>query len=281
MADDSQDRAAATRRITATRVEHGLPSELRDEVVVEEALSIRLAGELVATTMRTPGADRQLALGYLFSEGTVRTLSEVASVVHCGRPGTPEFGNVVELTPAPGLTLENDPVARLEPRNPASSACGVCGRQQIDALAARCKSLADDDCGLTAAQVFSCCERLAAQQTQFSRTGGVHAAAAMTAEGDVVALAEDVGRHNAVDKVVGQMLLEGALPGAGLALVVTSRASFEIVQKACAAGIPIVICLSAPTTLAIDTAERFGMTLIGFVRGSTFNVYCGQQRLLA
>src|SRR5690606_8213760 len=140
---------AATRPVAGVRIQRDSSAPMRDEVVVEEPLAIRLAGELVATTMRTPGADRELALGYLFSQGAIRALSEVTSVVHCGRPGSPDFGNLVEVTPSPGLTLEDDPVARLDPSVPATSACGVCGRERIDELARRCSALFDTRLELT------------------------------------------------------------------------------------------------------------------------------------
>lgn len=250
-----------------------------DEVVVEEPLEIRVHGEPVATTMRTPGADRELALGYLFSEGSLRNRSEVDSVVHCGRVGSAEARNVVELKLSPGTSLEQDPRERPRLQQLLSSACGVCGRDQILALREYCRSLSDDQLVLTEGLVRRRAQQLTEMQAQFQRTGGSHAALVVASSGQVVAAAEDVGRHNAVDKALGRMFLDDALPGTGCVLVVSSRASFEILQKACMAGIPCVICPSAPTSMAVELANEFGMTLIGFARPQSFNVYAGAWRI--
>ncbi len=281
MADSEGGRPGAIREVGVTRYEAGVASSAPDVVVEEQPLEIRVAGEAVATTMRTPGHDRELSLGYLFAEGSVRAMSDIGSVAHCGRPGTESFHNVIEITLAPGVTLEHDPVARLQPHQVATSACGVCGREQILLLKQRCASLSDATIQMTEREVLRCCEALTTHQSNFARTGGMHAAAIMTTDGESATTAEDVGRHNAVDKVIGRSLLIGALPATDRVLVVTSRGSFEIVQKACVAGVPIVICMSAPTSLAIDTATEFGMTLIGFVRGDAFNVYTGDHRIAA
>jgi FdhD protein len=246
---------------------------------VEEPLEIRISGEPVMTTLRTPGQDRELALGYLFGGGSIEDLAAVSGVAHCGRADSVDYGNVLEVTPSPGVTLARDPLARLRPTEVVSSACGVCGRAQILELAARCCSLEADRTELSSDAVLACCQALTETQAHFVGTGGLHAAAVLSPTAEVVACAEDVGRHNAVDKVVGMLLLQGRLPASEHVLVVTSRASFEIVQKACVASIPIVICLSAPTSLAIETATAFGMTLVGFVRDGAFNVYAGAHRI--
>ncbi len=272
-------RADAVASLGVTRFDAGVGSRAPDTVAVEQPLEIRVAGEAVATTMRTPGDDRALALGYLLSEGSIRGVSDVGAVAHCGRPTAPDFGNIIEVTPAPGVTLEHDPLTRIRPHAAVSSACGVCGREQILALLERCASLAGLGPSLSPEAVIHCCESLAAEQSNFAQTGGMHAAAIMTRDGHAVSTAEDVGRHNAVDKAIGRLLLSSELPAHDRVLVVTSRASFEIVQKACVAGIPVVICMSAPTSLAIETATEFGMTLVGFVRGDAFNVYTGESRI--
>ena len=280
MVEQAGLRRRAVRRISALRVRSGVVEQTEQEsVLVEEPLEIRVSGEPVATTLRTPVADRELALGYLFSEGAIDGLSNIASVAHCGRPGTPGFGNVIEVTPGPGLALPEDPLERLRPKALRSSACGACGHADIMRLAERASSLVEDTTKLSANQVLRCAAKLARTQQFFSATGGSHAAAVMTPEGRVSAAAEDVGRHNAVDKVVGSLLLRQQLPARGQLLVVSSRAGFEIVQKACVAQIPIVVCLSAPTTLAVETARRTSMTLVGFVRRGGFNVYSGESRL--
>jgi len=251
-----------------------------DWVAVEEPLEIRVAGEAVATTMRTPGADRELALGWLYSEGSIRSRADVGQAVHCGALGSEEYGNVMDVLPAAGVDLERDPLTRLQPRTPTSSACGVCGRERIEALGELCRAV-ECDARLSVGQVLACVDALAAQQRHFSQTGGLHAAAATSLDAKVDALFEDVGRHNAVDKVIGRLLLRELLPASRGVLVVTSRASFEIVQKACMAQMPFVICLSAPTSLAVRTAQEFAMTLIGFVRERGFNVYSGAERIVA
>lgn len=251
-----------------------------DEVAVEAPLAIRISGEVVATTMRTPGHDRELALGYLFSEGAITSLSEVGAVSPCGQTGDPDYGNVIEFTPAPGVTLERDPLARLQRYALRTSACGVCGRDQILELLQRCAPLHHVALQVSGAQILQWAALLAVEQTAFARTGGLHAALAVNTETSSSFGFEDVGRHNAVDKVIGRLLLTSPLPAHRSVLFVTSRGSFEIVQKACAAGFPIVVCLSAPTSLAIEAASGFGLTLIGFVRDRGFNVYAGAERIL-
>jgi FdhD protein len=268
----------------AVRVDSAAPDasspELTDEVAVEEPLAIRVSGELVATTMRTPGHDRELALGYLFSEGAVTSLGEVSAVVTCGRPSDSDYGNVIEVTPSPGTTLRADPLARLATQATMSSACGVCGREQILALAKRCASLHDLELSVTSEQILHWVQLLGRAQTVFARTGGLHAAVSVEAHSGVHLGYEDVGRHNAVDKVIGALLLAGQLSTTSRVLLVTSRASFEIVQKAAAARFAILVCLSAPTSLAIEAATELGLTLVGFVRGQAFNVYSCGERIL-
>ena len=260
-----------------------LLDERIDAVAVEEPLEIRLAGEPLAITMRTPGEDRQLALGFLFSEGLIATRADIGSVAHCGRPGEEGYGNTIDLIPGPGAVIDPERMLRSRRGTLTTAACGVCGRRSIDDLMARMPYLeAGPVLGLDL--LARSPKILAEAQPHFDRTGGIHAAAALLADGQVAAVAEDVGRHNAVDKVVGALLLGGQLgegPGRSPALLVVSgRSSFEIVQKAAMARIPCVASVSAPTSLAIDLADRIGITLAGFVRDGQLNVYTHRSRLV-
>ncbi len=276
----SRDDAAGVRGITERPLERydgDAGSSEVDRVAVEEPLEIRLAGDPLAVTMRTPGEDRFLAAGFLFAEGVIVSLDDVGSVAHCGRPGDEGYGNVIDVVPAPGVSL--DP-ARLEGARRGTlttASCGVCGRRSIDDLLERV-GVVDRDAIIARAALTGAPARLEEGQARFAHTGGVHAAAALGAAGDTVALAEDVGRHNAVDKVLGHLLYEDAL-GEAIILAVSGRVSFEIVQKAAAASIPIVAAVSAPTSLAIDLAERAGITLAAFVRGGRLNVYTHARRV--
>jgi FdhD protein len=249
-----------------------------DEVVVEEPLEIRVAGEPVAVTMRTPGHDRQLALGFLFSEGIVRTVDDVGSVFHCGRPGDEGFGNTVDVIPAPGGALSLERVDASRRGTLTTAACGVCGRLCIDDLLARCAPLADAS-RVAPATITAAFEHLRARQELFRRTGGIHAAGIFTADGTALAIYEDIGRHNAVDKAVGHLVLERGMPATGAMLLVSGRASFEMVQKAVTAGIAVIASVSAASSLAIDLARRTGATLVAFARDGRMNVYSGEDRL--
>ncbi len=249
-----------------------------DEVVVEEPLDIRISGDTLAVTMRTPGHDRELVLGFLWAEGVVRSLDDVGAIAHCGRVGDEAFGDTIDVTPAAGarLTLPEEPGARRGTL--VTSACGVCGRRSIDDLLRRCRPIGSQ-ATMTPRAILQAVATLRARQPLFARCGGSHAASLVTLSGEHVATFEDVGRHNAVDKLVGSRLLAGALPAKGHALLVSGRTSFEIVQKAVAAGIPIVIGVSASSSLAVAVAERAGVTLVGFAREAEFVVYAGAQRI--
>jgi FdhD protein len=249
-----------------------------DQIAVEEALEIRIAGDVVATCLRTPGHDRELALGYLYSLGVVRDLSEVSAVFHCKPEPDAKGSVVIEVRPAPGATLETDLLERATTQAWASGACGACGNAQLANLKRRCAALPPRQSPLSPSTLAGWLEQLPDLQPVFARTGAVHAAAVARAERPLQVF-EDVGRHNAVDKLVGSMLLKAELPARDAVLIVTSRAGFEIVQKACAAGFDTVVCLSAATSLAVETARDFGMTLVGFARPGSFTVYCGHERL--
>jgi FdhD protein len=270
--------ALSIERFRGSSGARGLDTHVEDLVAVEEPLVIRVAGETLVTTLRTPGADRELAAGYLFTEGNLRTLDQLATLTHCGRPSEPDYGNVFEVTPAPGLTLESD-LVRSELQPVMNSACGVCGSEQIFEVGRRCSSLADVELTLHASELFTWVARLGNSQTGFASSGGLHAAIAIEPSSEHWLLYEDVGRHNAVDKVIGRLFLDAQLPAESRVLLVTSRASFEIVRKACIARFPIVVCLSAPTSLAVELAREFGITLLGFVRDNGFNVYSRPDRV--
>jgi FdhD protein len=253
---------------------------LRDFVAVEEPLEIRVAEDTLVTTMRTPGHDHELALGFLFAEGLIGARRDVASVAHCGRPGDEGWGNVIEVLPAPGTAIDLDRSRGVHRGTLSTAACGVCGRRTIADLLERCTPL-EDETRFERAVLCELAGRLRSEQVYFEKSGGLHAAGIATREGRYLFVREDVGRHNAVDKLIGRLLLDDALPASSRALVVSGRTSFEIVQKALAARIPLVLGVSAPSSLAVATAERARMTLIGFARGSTFNVYACAERVVA
>jgi FdhD protein len=224
-------------------------------------------------TMRTPGADYELAVGFLFTEGLIEP-GHVRRVAYCDDLGDEEQRyNVV--TVSLDRAFDHD---RLHRNFFATSSCGICGKAALDDIEVRCAPVAEGP-EVRAEVLVSLPERLRARQRVFDRTGGLHAAALCTPDGDVVSLREDVGRHNAVDKVIGEQVLARRVPLAGHVLQVSGRASFEIVQKAAVAGIPIVSAVSAPSSLAVEAGERFGMTIVGFVRDGRCNVYTGAQRV--
>ena len=247
------------------RFAQGRLTRLPDELAVEEPLSIRLDDTLVTTTMRTPGNDFELAAGFCFTEGlldgaTIRQLrycSDDAVEKASFNVVTVDTGSTAPV-PAPRLGL-------------TSSSCGICGSESIDALCTRLRPVARGDISIGVLAAVS--SQLEGQQPLFAKTGAVHAAAVFDAQGAVSLVREDIGRHNAVDKVVGQLLLEDRLPATGLGLFVSGRASFEIVQKAWAAGFAAIVAVSAPSALAVDTARAAGITLVGFARDRHFNLY--------
>lgn len=265
------------RRTEVVRVNDGRVERVQDAVVVEEPLEIRVGGDVFGVTMRTPGRDFELVAGLLFAEGLIASREDLGTMAHCGRPGEPGASNVIDVTPAPGGRLARYP--GLEARSTiTSAACGVCGRATIDDLVRRLGHR-EDSTRLDGAWLARLPEALSEQQVNFARTGGLHAAGAAEHGAALTVVREDVGRHNAVDKVVGRLLLDDRMPGAGSALVVSGRASFEIVQKALSAGFSALVCVSAPSSLAIETAARFGLVLLGFVRGGGFNIYAGAERV--
>jgi FdhD protein len=274
--------ATTTARRPVVRFAGGHRVNRPDTLAVEEPLEIRLDGgggaEAFTVTMRTPGHDLELALGFLVSEGITRGPADVLAARHCPDAARDADGepthNVVEVRLRPGTVV---PAARYRQ---VSSACGICGTASIDAVRAHASpSVADDDVTVSGVTLAALPERLRAAQRVFDRTGGLHAAGLFTAGGELVVLREDVGRHNAVDKVVGWAFERGLLPLRRHVLQVSGRASFELVQKACTAGCPVLAAVSAPSSLAVDLATDAGLTLVGFSRGESFNVYAGAQRI--
>ncbi|NSC24641.1 formate dehydrogenase accessory sulfurtransferase FdhD [Streptomyces albus subsp. chlorinus] len=270
-----------TTRRTVIRVRDGaLAGSRPDTLVAEEPLEIRLDGRPLAVTMRTPGDDFALAAGFLVSEGVLASPEELAHIVYCGGAGQ-EGGNtynVVDVRLAPGVPV---PDIALERNVYTTSSCGVCGKASLDAVrtTARWELDADTPRGVAAELLATLPGRLRAAQRVFDRTGGLHAAGLFSPSGELLEVCEDVGRHNAVDKLVGRALRNGALPLRDTLLMVSGRASFELVQKAVMAGIPVLAAVSAPSSLAVDLAEEAGLTLVGFLRGASMNVYAGAHRL--
>jgi FdhD protein len=283
-------------RTTLRQVRRGAGAAPEDDAVaVEEPLEIRVAGETLAITMRTPGDDLDLAVGFLFAEGVIRSADDVGAVAHCGRPDEEGFGNVVEVTAAPGAQLRIDRVEATRRGTLTTSACGVCGRKSVDDLLARLARV-PDGAPIPSAVIAAAPQTLLRAQAAFARTGGTHGAAVLDRAGEVLSVAEDVGRHNAVDKAVGALVRRGliaappplasprALPGARpenepALLAVSGRASFEIVQKAAAARLPAIAAVGAASSLAVDLADRAGIALCTFVRGGRFNVYSHPARV--
>ena len=270
------------RNVTPTRViavHDGVRSERPDTLATEEPMEIRVGGPgeeavQVAVTMRTPGADYELAVGFLFTEGLIAP-GDVSRVAYCDDLGGEEQRyNVVTVTL--GQAFEHE---RLHRNFFATSSCGICGKAALDDVEVRCAPVAPGP-QVPASVLVALPDLLRGKQRVFDRTGGLHAAGLFTPGGELVSLREDVGRHNAVDKVIGEQVLGGRVPLPGHVLQVSGRASFEIVQKAAVAGIPIVAAVSAPSSLAVEAGKRFGMTIVGFVRDGRLNVYTHPERVV-
>ncbi|MGL5858038.1 MAG: formate dehydrogenase accessory sulfurtransferase FdhD [Angustibacter sp.] len=294
--------AGLTRRAAVTRVAVDADGELvrgrrSDTLAVEEPLQIRVDGHPLTVTMRTPGDDLDLALGLLLTEGLIAAVDDVLRAVHCPdaattgfadqvteRPGAPpdhgtiaDRGNVVDVTLRPGVELDRAHAAR---SFDISSACGVCGKESIDDVRVRARfDVRADPVRPDAFTLLSLPDALRRRQRGFDRTGGLHAAGLATAAGELLVVREDIGRHNAVDKVIGWAGRQRGLPLTGCILVVSSRASFEITQKAVVAGIPCLAAVSAPSSLAVQLAQEVGMTLAAFVRPPRMTLYAGADQL--
>ena len=244
-----------------------------DRIAAEEPLEIRVEGHSVAVVMRTPGHDRELAAGFLVTENLIHAREDIFDITQCGSSAADQVVNVTLRNPA-----AFDP-SKLTRHVFSSSSCGVCSKATIDAVRQQFAAI-QSDAGVSADIILQLPSRLRANQETFEQTGGLHACALFDLGGKLLALREDVGRHNALDKLIGYALLDGCLPLQDRLLFLSGRVSFEMMQKALAAGIPIVAAISAPTTLAIDFARESNQTLIGFVRGETMNVYAGAERVI-
>jgi FdhD protein len=278
-------RITVRRPVTRVTVGEEITASPRpDTLIAEEPLEIRLGGSPLAVTMRTPGDDIALAHGFLLTEGVIAGPEDVRTARYCAgsvvddETGQPQNTfNVLDLQLTAGVA---PPVVDPTRNFYTSSSCGVCGKASIEAIEQQIRwPVADDDVRLDPGVLVGLPGQLRAQQRAFERTGGLHGAGLFRADGTPLRVAEDVGRHNAVDKVIGWALLQGLLPARGCVLVVSGRASFELTQKALMAGVPALVAVSAPSSLAVEVADAAGMTLLGFVRAPSFNVYAGGHRL--
>lgn len=265
---------ATSRRTQVLRYAAGTATEQPDEVAAEEPLELRIEGHSVAVVMRTPGHDRELAAGFLLTENLIKTSADIFDITACGNSAD---DHVVDVT-------LKDPDAfdptKLTRNVFSSSSCGVCSKATIEAVRQSFPPI-DDSCALASHTLLTLPAALRAAQQTFDRTGGLHACALFDLNGNPQITREDVGRHNALDKLIGRALLDGALPLRERVLMLSGRVSFEMMQKALAAGIPIVAAISAPTSLAVEFARESNQTLVGFIRGGTMNVYAGKERILA
>jgi FdhD protein len=269
--------ADGVRAVEIVRFAGASGAPARDRVAHEEPLEIQLGPVSLAVVMRTPGHDLELVTGFLVTERAIDSLADVEAVRHCSEAVDPAAeDNVVRVILAPGVTPD---LERLRRNLFASSSCGVCGKATLENALASAKPL-DDATRVPASFLHALPEQLRAAQRVFDETGGLHAAGLFDASGRLLVAREDVGRHNAVDKVIGWAARAGRLPLSGCALMVSGRASFEIVQKALAARIPIVAAVSAPSSLAVSLAEAAGIALVGFLRGGGFNVYGARERIV-
>ncbi len=257
-----------------------------DRVAVEEPLEIRLGyrtpeghtASSISITMRTPGDDAELAVGFLYSESIIQSASDVVNVEHCGPPA-PDTGNhnIVRVDLASHVAVD---LGRLQRHFYTTSSCGVCGKSSLEALRITGAEPLGSDTGRFEQDVLIAMpDALRKRQQAFEQTGGLHAAAAFNSQGEILVVYEDVGRHNAVDKVVGALLTRDLLPASDLGLIVSGRASFELMQKALVAGMPLLAAVSAPSSLAVQLANEFNITLVGFLRDDTFNIYSAGERI--
>jgi FdhD protein len=252
-----------------------------DQITTEEPLEIRLTSprRTVAVTMRTPGADFELAVGFLYSEGVIKSKQDIQKISYCvdEKIDGEQRYNIVNVELKSGLNVDLQP---LERHFYTSSACGVCGKTSLEALHLRGCEVIASSFQVTPDIIYNLPNQLRAAQNIFSSTGGLHAAAIFDLQGNLLKLQEDVGRHNAFDKLIGAALLADELPLSNQIIMVSGRSSFEILQKAVVAGVPIVCAVSAPSSLAVNVAQEFGVTLIGFLREERFNIYAGRERIM-
>ena len=268
---------------TRVRVVEGNRARVKsDHLATEEPMEIRLVTsdkrQTVAITMRTPGADFELAAGFLYGEGIISSRDEIERISYCVNADVDaeQRYNIVNVELRAGREYD---LRSLDRHFYTTSACGVCGKESLEQLELRGCPVIPPGPEVSAETIYSLPGKLREAQGLFEATGGLHAAALFDAEGDLIAVREDVGRHNATDKLVGWALLEGGLPLSDHVVMVSGRSSFEILQKCLNAGVPVVCAISAPSSLAVDVARRFGITLVGFLRGERFNVYAGKERV--
>ena len=271
-------------RLRVTRLREGSPSTRQDVVAVEEPLEIRVRfadgdewrTRSVSVTMRTPGDDFELAAGFLFAEGLIADRRDIQEISYCSGDEQQEY-NLLEVRLAPGASFD----AGLLNRNfYMTSSCGVCGKASLEAIEVQgCAPIADGAMSVRADVLTGLPDALRVAQPVFEKTGGIHASALFDVEGRLLALREDVGRHNALDKLIGREFLSGRLPLADRIVLVSGRTSFELLQKATMAGVPVVVAVGAPSSLAVELARRFNVTLVGFTRATGFNVYAGRARV--
>ena len=273
-------------KINVNKIVGNSADSLVDYVAVEEPLEIRLGyttpegrtASSVSITMRTPGDDAALACGFLYSESIIQNAADISSVGHCG-PVAPDSGNhnIIRVDLAAHVNVD---LGRLQRHFYTTSSCGVCGKSSLDALRIMgAVVLRNDNTRFSRATLLAMPTALREHQETFSQTGGLHAAAAFNSQGEILVVHEDVGRHNAVDKVIGNLLTSKQLPANNLGMIVSGRASFELMQKTLMAGIPLLAAVSAPSSLAIQLANEFNVSLVGFLRGDTFNIYSAQERI--
>lgn len=277
-------RPGTTVRRTIWRVDRGAVAVRQDTLATEEPLEIRLileGGEVVpvSVTMRTPGHDFELAAGFLFTEGIVAGREAIERMEYCVGPVAEQQYNSIGVLLRPGVHVDR---SRLERHFYTTSSCGVCGKASLDAVRTHVPhwGLTPDEPRVAPEAIVRLPDRLRAAQGVFDRTGGLHASGLFMADGTLVSIREDVGRHNALDKLIGERLMAGALPLPESVVALSGRASFELVQKAAMAGVPVLVAIGAPSSLAADAADEFGITLVGFARGERFNVYTHPQRVL-
>ena len=268
----------AMRSVGVVRVRGGALAAESDRAATEEPLEVRLHNRPFAVIMRTPGADRELAAGFLLAEGVIAGADDLGTIAHCTDAAGDHPENVINVTLAHGSAAALERLLAGRRQVTSNASCGMCGRRTIESLAVAVAPLSAT-WRVSASLIASLPDQLRVRQAVFDATGGLHAAGLFARDGSLIDIAEDVGRHNAVDKIVGRMLMREALPLSDHILCVSGRTSFEIVQKAIIAGMPIVAAVSAPSTLAVDLAQEFGVTLIGFIRGDSFNIYTHPHRV--
>jgi FdhD protein len=275
-------RRGSKTKVRVRVVEDGRSRVRPDALATEEPMEVRVVSgdrrQSVAVTMRTPGADFELAAGFLYGEGVVSSPEDIKRISYCVDVDAEQQYNIVNVELREGRAYDLRP---LERHFHTSSACGVCGKASLEQLELRGCPVIPPGPRMPAEKIYALPGKLREAQGLFEATGGLHAAALFDADGELVALREDVGRHNATDKLVGWALLEGRLPLSDHAVMVSGRSSFEILQKCLTAGVPIVCAISAPSSLAVEVARRFDITLVGFLRGNRFNVYSAPERVCA